>query len=192
MKRFMMFILTAAMCLALAACAKEAADRDTADEETEEEYHYQAEDMENGTAFGSFVSVDLEGNEVTEDIFADKDVTILNVWATYCGPCLNEMPELSRLSEELPDNAQIIGMVIDVTEGDSEMIATAKEICEDNRISYTNIVLTDSVLEALTAVQAVPTTFILDSSGKTVCRPIVGADVNSYKEAAREYLGLGE
>ncbi len=192
MKRFMMFILAAAMCITMTACAGNTTDRDNKEEGTEEEYRTQAEDTENGDVFGSFVSSDLEGNEVTDAVFSEKDVTILNVWATYCGPCLREMPELSRLSGELPDNAQIIGMVIDVVEGDSEMIATAKEICDDNEISYTNIVLSDSVLEALTGVQAVPTTFILDSNGKPVCPPIVGADVNSYEEAVRDYLGITE
>ena len=46
---------------------------------------------------------------------------------------------LAALDEELPDNVQIIGMVIDVPEGDTEMIETAKEICKDNNITYTNI-----------------------------------------------------
>ena len=174
MKKILMVFMIAAMCFGLAACG--GSD------------HYEAEDIAAGTAFGSFVSTDLDGNEVTEAIFAEKDVTILNVWGTYCGPCKEEMPDLAKLSKELPDNAQIVGMVIDVPEGDADMIAMAKEICKDTNVTFTNILMNDSVEKLLNSVEAIPTTFILDSEGKTVCAPIVGADVESYAKAVQEYL----
>ena len=183
MKKYMIILIAAAMCFAFAACA--------GNEEIEEEdsYHYQAEDIEIGTDFGTFRSSDLDGNEVTEDVFSAKDVTILNIWGTYCGPCKEEMPELGKLASELPDNAQIIGMVIDVPEGDSEMIGVAKEICKDTGVSYINITDNDSVEALMSSVEAIPTTFILDKEGKTVCTPIIGADVESYKREALNYLG---
>jgi len=83
---------------------------------------------------------------------------------------------------------QIIGIVIDVPEGDADMIKTAREICADTGVKYTNITDNDSVEALLGSVEAIPTTFILDSEGKTVCTPIVGADVPSYKDAVEEYL----
>ena len=184
LKLLFMATIAAAMCLAFAACAG-----DTEDEEYgEDEYNYLVEDMETGTDIGSFTAADLDGNEVTEAIFADKDVTVLNVWATYCGPCQEEMPDLGEWNKELPDNVQIIGMVIDVPEGDTEMIDTAKAMCKDAGVKYKNIVYTDSVDKMLADVEAVPTTFILDSEGKTICTPIIGADVEAYKKAVQEYL----
>ena len=42
--------------------------------------------------FPEFKTTDTNGNEVTEKIFADKDITMVNVWGTFCGPCINEMP----------------------------------------------------------------------------------------------------
>ena len=72
MKRFMMFILAAAMCIAMTACALNTADRDNKEGGTEEEYHIQVKDTENGDVFGSFVSSDLEGNEVTDAVFEEK------------------------------------------------------------------------------------------------------------------------
>ena len=166
MKKYFMIFVLVLICFNIAACMNETAREDT----------------------GSFSSSDLDGNEVTDSIFEDKDVTILNVWGTYCGPCLGEMPELSALSDSLPENAQIIGMVIDVTEGDTQMIKTAQKICQDNHITYPNIVLNESVQEYLSGLEAVPTTFILDSTGKAVCDPIVGAYVEKYKQAVQEYL----
>lgn len=173
---------------------------DTGDVE-DDSYHYAVEDQEAGTNVGAFESVDMDGNEVTEAIFADKDVTVLNVWATFCGPCIEEMPELAKLAEEFPDNVQVVGVIIDTPPagtkggaavdtwgGDADNIDLAKEICGDTGVKYTNILASESVLQAFNNVEAVPTTFIIDKSGNTISKPFVGADVEGYKKAVEEYL----
>ncbi len=178
--------MTILMCVALAACAGNAPA---------------GEDTGAGTGLGSFTSTDLDGNEITDAVFADKDVTILNVWATFCGPCIEEMPELAALAEELPDNAQVIGVVIDTPPADdedgaagnlwggsAENIDLARQICSETGVKYTNILASESVSKVCEGVEAVPTTFILDRSGKTVCKPFLGADVEGYKNAVEDYL----
>ena len=47
----------------------------------------------------SFTGVDIEGNQVSSDIFSESKITMVNVWATYCNPCLSEMPGLGELAE---------------------------------------------------------------------------------------------
>lgn len=169
LKKILAIIMVILMCAALAAC--------TGDTSAGEEA---------GRNIGTFVSEDMNGNEVTEAIFADKDVTVLNVWATFCGPCIGEMPDLAALAEELPDNAQVIGVVIDTPQG--ENVDLAGEICSEAGVKFTNILASETVLETFGFVEAVPTTFILDSSGNVIGEPIVGANVEGYKEAAEEYL----
>ena len=44
--------------------------------------------------FGSFTAQTLDGTEVTQDIFKETDLTMVNIWGTFCGPCIREMPEL--------------------------------------------------------------------------------------------------
>ena len=198
MKKYFLLITTILLCIVLAAWAGDAPAGENIEGDDD---HYAVEDMEEGTGLGSFTSVDLDGNEVSEAIFSDKDVTILNVWATFCGPCLAEMPDLAALSEELPDNAQVIGVVIDTPTADSEGGAAvdlwggdadnldlAREICSETGVKYTNILASESVSKAFEGVVAVPTTFILDKSGNLVCKPIVGADVEGYKKAVEDYL----
>ena len=198
MKKYFLLITTILLCIVLVACAGDAPAGENIEGDDD---HYAVEDMEEGTGLGSFTSVDLDGNEVSEAIFSDKDVTILNVWATFCGPCLAEMPDLAVLSEELPDNAQVIGVVIDTPTADSEGGAAvdlwggdadnldlAREICSETGVKYTNILASESVSKAFEGVVAVPTTFILDKSGNLVCKPIVGADVEGYKKAVEDYL----
>ena len=65
--------------------------------------------------FPSFSTENLKGDIVTEQVFAGKSVTMINIWGTYCGPCINEMPALQELNSQLPDSAQILGIIVDVT-----------------------------------------------------------------------------
>lgn len=182
-KTLMMTAVVAAMAVAFAACGGDGSDDENADD-----YEYAAETIETGTAFGEFASTDFDGNEVTEAIFAEKDLTIVNVWGTFCGPCKAEMPELAEWAGELPDNVQIIGVVLDAPESDDAMLETAKEICSDTGVTYTNILDNESIESVLSDVEAIPTTFIVDKEGKTICTPIVGADVEAYKKAVQDYL----
>ncbi|MDO5139665.1 MAG: TlpA disulfide reductase family protein [Oscillospiraceae bacterium] len=200
MKKYLAIIMTILMCVVLTACANSAPSGEDGDSD-EDGYHYAVEDMEIGTNIGSFESEDLDGNKVTDAIFADKDVTLVNVWATFCDPCIGEMPELQALAEELPDNAQVVGIVIDapssdrdgneeydIWEGEAMNIQVAKDICEQTGVKYTNVLASKSVFDAFSNVEAVPTTFIVDKSGNIICKPFVGADPDAYKKAVEEYL----
>ncbi len=61
-----------------------------------------------------FTTVDLDGSPVSGSIFQDADLTLVYVWATYCGPCIMEMPDYEELYENLPEGVNLIGLVIDV------------------------------------------------------------------------------
>ncbi|MBQ6438615.1 MAG: redoxin domain-containing protein [Mogibacterium sp.] len=198
MKKYLILIMTILLCIVLAACAREVP---AGEDDEEDDTHYAVEDMEIGTGIGSFNSIDLDGNEISDEIFSEKDVTVLNVWATFCDPCIEEMPELQKLAEELPDNAQMIGVVMDappqgadrdgeydVWEGEPYNIQTAREICEETGVKYTNILASDSVFKAFKIVESVPTTFILDKSGNIVCKVFVGSNVQGYRKAVNDYL----
>ena len=52
------------------------------------------------TVFENFTAQDLDGNPVDESIFQGYDVTMINLWGTFCGPCLQEMPDLGELADE--------------------------------------------------------------------------------------------
>ena len=170
------------------------------DDAADDSYHYEVEDQAIGSNLGTFASVDMDGNEVSEAIFADKDVTIVNVWATFCGPCIEEMPALASWADEMPDNVQIIGIVIDTPPnsaegdaietwgGDPDNLDLARKICSEAGVKYTNILASESVMETFEKVVAVPTTFIVDRSGKLICTPFVGADVEGYRKAVEDYL----
>ena len=122
----------------------------------------------------TFEGMDLEGNAVSSDILSQSKLTMINVWATYCGPCLNEMPELGELAAEYDlEDFQIIGIVSDVLEGEDQSLA--ESLIRQTGADYTHLLLNESIYYALlTDVSAVPTTFFLDEDG-TVLDTVVGA-----------------
>ena len=60
-----------------------------------------------------FSAKDIDGKNVSEKVFADSKITMVNVWGTFCGPCIREMPDLGVLNKKYGDDFQIVGIVID-------------------------------------------------------------------------------
>ena len=141
-------------------------------------------------AFPAFETVDLAGNTVTNEIFSTKDLTVVNLWGTYCGPCINEMPELAEWSASMPENMQLIGLVSDLySADDAETLELAQAICEATGAEvYTSLVANEYFTDLLSGVVGVPTTFFVDSTGAIVGDPIVGANVPGCKAAVEELL----
>lgn len=124
-----------------------------------------------------FEARDMNGNTVTSDIFSQSKLTMVNVWATYCNPCLSEMPELGELAGEYgQEEFRLIGIVSDVMEGaEQEELDNAAELIEQTGADYTHLLLNQSLYNALLYdVSAVPTTFFIDENGK-VLGGVVGA-----------------
>jgi len=124
-----------------------------------------------------FETQDMDGNAVSSDIFANAKLTMVNVWATYCNPCLSEMPGLGELAGEYdPADFQLIGIISDVQEGGEEaQKELAASLIEQTGADYTHLLLNRSLYNGiLTGVTAVPTTFFIDENG-TVVDTVIGA-----------------
>ena len=132
-------------------------------------------------AYGSFETTDLAGNVVTADVFADHKLTMINVWATYCSPCLQEMPELGELSKEYKDKGvQIIGIPIDTLEQDGtwsqSQVANAASLASQTGADYLHILPSQDLIQAgLSDIYAVPTTFFVDGSGNVTGDTYMGS-----------------
>ena len=142
------------------------------------------------SSFPAFSTVDLNGNPVTEAIFAGKDLTVVNVWGTYCSPCIDEMDELAAWSASMPENVQLIGLVSDLySPDDADTLETAKMICEaTGATNYVHLVSGLDFAPILNNLVGVPTTFFVDSTGSIVGDPIVGANVSGCQAFVEAYL----
>lgn len=136
-----------------------------------------------------FTAKDLDGNTVTNDIFSEKDLTVINIWGTFCSPCIEEMPELGEWAKEMPDNVQIVGLICDISgEEDTEHFDLAAEITESAGADYVQIVANEDFKDILSMVYGVPTTLFVDQDGVIVGEAVVGAYVDKYKDFVEDYL----
>lgn len=142
-----------------------------------------------GNKMPAFTAKDLDGNTVTESIFSEKDLTVVNIWGTFCNPCIGEMPELGAWAKDMPDNVQLIGLVIDITgDEDTEHHDLAVSITQNADADFTNIVANQDFIDILKDVYGVPTTMFVDKDGNIVGDPVVGAYLDRYKEFVEDYL----
>lgn len=129
----------------------------------------------------SFETTDLDGNPVSSaDLFKDNKITMVNLWGTWCGNCLNEMGELAEIHKRLQEKGcGIVG--VEYEKLPLEQVAdTARQIFEENGTTYPNVLMPkDNVL--LNSVSGYPTTFFVDSEGKILTYPIPGAAVEDYE-----------
>ncbi|MDR1377990.1 MAG: TlpA family protein disulfide reductase [Synergistaceae bacterium] len=135
-------------------------------------------------AFPAFSTKSLTGEQVTNSIFAEKKLTMLNFWATWCPPCLDEMPDLGRLARTMPDGSQLIGVLIDVE--DQESIDEAQEILKETKADFLQILPVEEMNFFLRSVTAIPTTIFVDSQGKIVGSPLIGSRSEAAYRAAVE------
>lgn len=163
----------AAAAVFLSGCA---APEKTEEEKTAPSGTEESETAENSKEWGvleRFSAVDLEGNEVTQELLADYDLTLVNVWATYCGPCLQEMPALGELAGEYESKGvNVIGIVSDALASDGtideEQAKLARELAEETKAGYVHLLPTQDFYSLLGQIYVVPTTFFVDSEGHQV------------------------
>ena len=158
-KRLWMF-LPAVLALLLTACASSKTQDLTAG------------DVNNGI-LSDFTTTDLEGNSIDQTIFADYPLTMVNVWATFCTPCLNEMPDLGELAAEYESRGvQFVGLVSDTVGADGaldpEQVELAKEAVAETGAAYRHLLPSEDLNGRLSQIYAVPTTFFVDSRGRQV------------------------
>lgn len=130
--------------------------------------------------FKEFSTIDIYGNEITEDLIKGYDLVMVNIWGTFCPPCIDEMPDLGVLAGELKEkNVLLIGVVIDVRVEDEVGTETAIEIAEDTGADYPHLLLSEDLINIYMGnVQAVPETIFLDSTGT-----IIGSEIGSRSKA---------
>lgn len=129
----------------------------------------------------TFEGTDLDGNPVSSEAFSRSKLTMVNVWATYCNPCLREMPGLGELAAEYDAGEfQLIGIVSDVMEGADQ--SQVERLVQQTGADYPHLLLNESIYYALlTDVSGVPTTFFIDENGAVLGR-VVGAREKSVWE----------
>lgn len=139
----------------------------------------------------TFEAGTIDGQSYSSEQFADSKITMLNVWATYCNPCLAEMPDLGDIAESY-DKAdfQLIGIISDVMENSpQEDIQNAKDLIRQTEADYPHLLLNQSVFDNLVGgVSSVPTTFFVNSKGEMLGYVVGANDEDTWEQIIDELL----
>jgi thiol-disulfide isomerase/thioredoxin len=114
----------------------------------------------------AFSLVDFDGHPMTPESWRGK-VVLINFWATWCGYCVKEMPELIALQERYRDQLIIVGLSTD-TIAPAEVKAFAKQA----RLNYPVAIAGSDVQALFGGVSGLPSTFVINPQGAIVQRHV--------------------
>lgn len=138
--------------------------------------------IEGLASVGNFTTMDVFGTAYDQTVFAGYDLTLVNLFATWCSPCVQEMPELEQLRQECAAKGiklGVIAMVMDAKNDngtDSDAIEKAKKLSETSRAQFPFLIPEETMLNGrLEGIMAYPESFFVDGNGNIVSDPYVGA-----------------
>jgi thiol-disulfide isomerase/thioredoxin len=138
----------------------------------------------NPATMSDFTIRDLDGRTISLASLRGK-VTLVNFWATWCGPCRAEIPDLVALQQKYRDQLQILGI-----SEDEALPETVKQFAAKFNVNYPVAMVTPELEKLFGNVSALPTTFVIDREGRVVQKH-VGMLTKAITEAeTRSLAGL--
>lgn len=109
----------------------------------------------------NFTLEDLQGNKIALSDYKGK-VVVLNFWATWCAPCLRDMPVFENIHKKYSDDVQVLGIAV---------VSKLKDIPKQAnraRISYPILFGSKKIIADYNNFYSIPQTFILNRDGEVV------------------------
>ena len=144
---------------------------------------------------GKFETKGVDGKDYTEKVFSDYDLTLVNIFTTWCSPCVYEIPELEKLYEEMKEKGVgVVGVVLDTVGDDGKQDdATVKKagvLQEKTKASYPFLIPDSTMMNGrLNGISAFPETFFVDKEGNIVGETYSGShSLDEWKEIVEKEL----
>ena len=134
--------------------------------------------------FPAFSTKTIDGQVVTNSVFSGHKLTMINIWATWCPPCVGEMPDLGKLGRNMPNDTQLIGLLLDAKTTDE--INVAKSILSKAKANFLQMLPSKEMTPFLNSFDYIPTTVFVDSHGRIIGDLISGACTESKYRSSIE------
>ena len=139
--------------------------------------------IKEGVQAPDFTGELIDGTSITLSELQGKPV-IINFWATWCGPCVKEMPAFERLKDDFGDKIGIIA----VNCGDDA--GTVKDFVEENGYTFPVVLDEEYSISMLYPTNSIPYTVVLDAEGKVTHISTGALDADTMYERYKEALGV--
>ena len=128
-----------------------------------------------------FEAKDLDGNVISsKELFKANKITMVNLWGLWCPYCVRETGELAELHKKFQaKGCGIIGIEHE-PKYDEDTLNSARKFLKDEGVTYPNVLMPEGVT-VFESVMGYPTSFFVDSQGKILGEPIIGAQVDKYE-----------
>lgn len=123
-----------------------------------------------GTKVADFSWTDETGKKVSFSDFSKDNVVLINFWATWCGPCKRELPDLVSLHDEYKDkNIKIIGISVD---RDGDVLNLVHTFAVQSNLAYPIVIDNGELEQAFGGIRGIPTSFFVNKNGEIVKKMI--------------------
>lgn len=125
-------------------------------------------------SLGEFTTQDINGETYNQDMFKDYELTLVNVFATWCSPCVAEIPDLEKLNNQMEDQGvHVVGVLLDILNAKGEIepegVERAKFLAEQTGAAYPFLVPDSTYFNGrLIGIESIPETFFVDKNGNIV------------------------
>ena len=127
---------------------------------------------------------DLDGHEVSLAALRGK-VVLINFWATWCGPCRAEIPDLVTLQEKYRDRLQVIGI-----SQDESPVDVVRRFADEHHVNYPIVMSTPEIEKLFPSIGALPTSFIVDRESRVVQKHVGMLRAGMTETETRALAGL--
>src|SRR5258708_16469138 len=139
--------------------------------------------VKNPDAAPAFQLNDLDGKPFSLAEAKGK-IVLLNFWATWCGPCRAEVPDLVDLQKRYADKLEIIALATDEDDADE-----VRRFVMESGINYRVAMVSDDVRRDYGGIAALPTSFVIDAQGRIVQKHVGLNDPEIYELEVKAMLG---
>lgn len=144
--------------------------------------------VEGVTQVGSFETLDVFGRTCSQELFCEYDLTLVNAFTTWCGPCREELPDLEKLRQSCEEKGirlGVVGAVIDTIKPDGSIdegaVEEARAMGEENNLQFPLLIPDEGNMNGrLKGLESFPESFFVDAQGNIVGETYSGA--RSFEE----------
>jgi thiol-disulfide isomerase/thioredoxin len=139
-----------------------------------------------------FSALDFDDKPFELSSVYGKRLILVNIWATWCPPCVRELPDLAKLAKNNDDIA-VVGVLLDGFDTnkklkDESAISAARDLIATSEVEYQNVIINDEISSTYTdELEYIPTTFVLDENGVILDTLIGSNDYTSWVKVISKY-----